>query len=261
MRRMRYSFPALHTSFQNCACVIDFVHCADITCALGSAVRLGVRSSRMMSRLRRCVAQLWIVSHYSHGDESQDLTPPRSQKQTIHELFEELVWSKIKPRATMKKSPPAGKMASAYRFPDRMVLHSQARLPGWALAACEPYLTLPRDAVAEDVGRAVQTVIAGFRAEAPQPDDFKQVTAAFVRGVGARSHKQLQESSISCSIMERDGRLEFQPYHNGGTSGDTKGFQPISGAQFSLAADSAPAEIGATLVRCFALCTTIYMCD
>jgi hypothetical protein len=157
-----------------------------------------------------------------------------------------------------RKQPPAGKFASAYRFPDRMVLHSHARLPGWAMIAYEPYITLPRDAAAEDIGRAVQTVLAGFRPEVPNPDDFKQVTAAFVRGVGARSNNQIQETSISCGISERDGRLEFQPDHNGGTSGDTKGFQPIPGAQFSLPANSAPAEIGAALLRCFAVCTTIY---
>lgn len=176
-------------------------------------------------------------------------------------FLKNLLGSTPNPVTATKKSPPSGKWASAYRFPDRMVLHSQARLPSWIHLACEPYLTLPRDAAAEDVGRAVRTVLDGFRAEAPQPDDYKQGAAAFVRGVGAKSQKQLQETSICCGIMERDGQLEFQPHHNGGTSGDRKGFQPISGVQYSLAADSAPAEIGAALIRCFALCTTIYLRD
>jgi len=159
---------------------------------------------------------------------------------------------------TAQKKPPAGRFASAYRFPDRIVLHSSAQLPSWALIACEPYLTLPRDAATEDMGKAVQAVLAGFRVEMTGPVDLKDVTANFVRGVGAESHKQLQMTSISCNISERDGRLEFQPNHNGGTSGDTKGFQPISGTQFSLAANSSPAEIGAALIRCFSLCTSIY---
>ena len=157
-----------------------------------------------------------------------------------------------------RKQPPRGKSAAAYKFPDRIVLHSQGRLPEWALIACEPFLTLPRDASREDFGRAVQTVLAGFRAEIPDSPDLKNVTAAFVRGVGAKSHKQLQETSISCKIRELDGQLEFEPSHNGGTSGDTKGFRPVPGSQFSLPANSTPAEIGAALLRCFALCTTIY---
>ena len=125
-----------------------------------------------------------------------------------------------------------------------MVLHSQGRLPGWTQIACEPYVTLPRNAPAEDIGKAVQAVLAGFRDEIPEPVEWKSVTADFVRGVGAKSHKQLQTSSICCGISERDGKLEFQPHHNGGPSGGAKGFQPISGAQFSLPANSAPTEIG-----------------
>jgi hypothetical protein len=189
---------------------------------------------------------------------------PIADRQYSHErarymnFLKNLLGSKPNPITAKKKLPPPGKHASAYRFPDRTVLHSQARTPGWTLIACEPYLTLPQVAAVEDIGRAVQAVIAGYRAEEPETLDWKQVTAAFVRGLGAKSHKQLQESSICCGIVERDGQLNFQPYHNGGTSGDTKGFQPISGAQLSLAADSAPAEIGAALIRCFALCTTIY---
>src|ERR1700722_589265 len=123
-------------------------------------------------------------------------------------LLKNLFGSKSNP-ITAQKKPPSGKFVSAYRFPDRMVVHSRARLPGWTLVACEPYLTLPRDAVAEDVGRAVLTALAGYRAEMSEPFESKQVTAAFVRGVGAKSHKQLQERSISCSIVEREGQLEF----------------------------------------------------
>ncbi len=172
-------------------------------------------------------------------------------------FFKNLFQSKSTPTRA-RKIPPPGRFASAYKFADRIVLHSRARLPGWTLIACEPYLTLAQDAVAEDLGRAVLTALAGFRPDMPDPTDFKQVTADFVRGVGAKSHKQLQESSISCGIAEREGRLEFQAHHNGGTSGDAKGFQPIPGAQFSVAVNSSVTEIGTALMRCLSQCTTIY---
>jgi hypothetical protein len=157
----------------------------------------------------------------------------------------------------MNNSPPK-KSASGYRFTDRLVLHSRAQTPAGFYIACEPYLTLPRDATAEEVGRAVQSVLNGFRADIPQPSNFKQNTADFIRGVGAKSQKKLQESSIFCSIREQDGKLEFIPYHNGGTSGDSQGFQPIAGAKILLASDSALNEIGIALFKSFALCTTIY---
>src|SRR5262245_3011776 len=104
--------------------------------------------------------------------------------------------------------PQPDRIAAAYRFADRIVLHSQGRTPAGFYIACEPYLTLPAHTPSEDVGRAVQTVLNGYQAEAPQPTDLKQVTAAFVRGLGAKSHKRLQESSISCDISQWEGRLE-----------------------------------------------------
>jgi hypothetical protein len=45
---VRYSFPAFHASFQNCACVIAFLRSPDIACTLGGSVRPGDRSSRVM---------------------------------------------------------------------------------------------------------------------------------------------------------------------------------------------------------------------
>jgi hypothetical protein len=156
------------------------------------------------------------------------------------------------------KSPKPDRVAQAYKLPDRIVLHSQARAPSWLYVACEPYLTLSPNAPPDEIGRAVLTVLRDYRAEVPEPNNFKEVTAAFLRGVGAKSHKQLQQTSINCGILERPGRLDFEPTHNGGTSGDSKGFQPISGTRFGIALDASPAEIGAALLKGFDLCTTIY---
>jgi hypothetical protein len=157
----------------------------------------------------------------------------------------------------MRHTQP-NKVASAYGFADRLVLHSQGRTPSWIYVACEPYAKLSRDATAEEVGRAVRSVLEGYRPDAPQPADWKQVTTAFVRGLGAKSNKQIQESSICCGIRDQEGQLVFEPTHNGGTSGDAKGFQPITQARVSVRADAPATEIGAALLRAFDLCTTIY---
>lgn len=156
------------------------------------------------------------------------------------------------------KTPPSNKIASAYKFSDRFVLHSQARTPAWFYIACEPYVTLSTSVTTEEIGAAAQTVLTGFRAEIPQPTDFKQVTADFVRGVGAKSHKKLQETSICCGINEQDGKIEFKPTHNGGTSGDSKGFQPIAAEKISLPSNASTTEIGSALLKAFSLCTTVY---
>jgi len=155
-------------------------------------------------------------------------------------------------------NPRPNKIASAYKFSDRLVLHSFGQTPAGFYVACEPYLILPRDATAQDLGHAVQAAVARFCAEILQPTDWKQTTAAYVRGVGARSHRKLQETSVCCGIAECRDRIEFEPSHNGGTSGDTKGFQPIPDAKISISANSTPIEIGTALFEGFARCTTIY---
>jgi hypothetical protein len=157
----------------------------------------------------------------------------------------------------MKRTQP-NTTASAYRFADRIVLHSQGRTPSWIYVACEPYVTLSPGAAAEEVGRAVRSVLDGYRADAPQPTDWKQVTAGFVRGLGTKSNKQIQQDSICCGIREQEGQLVFGPTHNGGTSGDAKGFQPIKRAQVAIRTDAPDSEIGAALLRGFDLCTTVY---
>ena len=155
-------------------------------------------------------------------------------------------------------APQSSRIASAYRFPDRIVLHSQGRTPSWIHAACEPYVKLSLDAVTQELGQAVRSVLDGYQPEAPQPTDWKEVTAGFVRGLGAKSNRQVQQSSVCCGIREQDGQLVFEPTHDGGTSGDAKGFQPLNGANISIQTDAPASEIGAALLRGLDRCTTVY---
>jgi hypothetical protein len=157
-----------------------------------------------------------------------------------------------------KKAPPATRIAAAYRFSDAFVLHSQGRAPSWIHIACEPYKRLSRTASADDLGRAVRSVLHAYRPEVPEPADFKQVTADFVRGMGVKSNKRLQETSIYCGLRQKEDGIEFAPNHNGGTAGDTKGFQPIEGATFVIPAEASDGEFGAALLRGFDLCTSIF---
>lgn len=164
----------------------------------------------------------------------------------------------VPPRQTLPAKPEKprlpGKFASAHKFPDRTVVHGMATWPNWTLAGCEPFLTLPPEATAEDLGHAVQTALAGSRPETPTQHDWRQHTPTLLRGLGAKSWNQVLKTSIFCKIKELDGLLEFQPYH---ITGDTQGFRSTE-ANFYIPANSSPAEIGAALSQCLALCTTIY---
>jgi hypothetical protein len=156
------------------------------------------------------------------------------------------------------KTPPTNRIASAYRFSDRLVFHSQARTPAWFYIACEPYLTLSLAASVGEIGQAVKRALANFRPEIPQPTNLKQVTADFLLGIGVKTNKKLQETSVCCGINEKDSAIVFEPSHNGGTSGDTRGFQPITNAKIVISAKATDAEIGAALQKSISLCTTVY---
>ena|ERR1051326_2951494 len=157
-----------------------------------------------------------------------------------------------------KKAPPPTKIAAAYSFSDAFVLHSQGRAPSWIHIACEPYIRLSRGASSDDLGRAVRSILNAYRPEVTEPADFKQVTADFLRGMGVKSNRRLQETSISCGLRQKEDGFEFAPARNGGTSGDGKGFQPIAGAAFLIPIDASDAELGAGLLRGFDLCTSIF---
>jgi hypothetical protein len=81
---------------------------------------------------------------------------------------------------------------------------------------------------------------------------------AFVRGVGAKSHQQLQQTAVKCGIYVREERIEIEPTHNGGTRGDTKGFMPIMESLVTVARDASPEEVGAALIQGFDLCTSVF---
>ena len=157
----------------------------------------------------------------------------------------------------MKPTP----IASAYRFPDRIVLHSHGLLPSWIHIACDPYISLPPTASPEQIGQAVRTVLHSYRPEMPDPADFKKVREDFVRNMGVKSNKRLQETSINCGLRAENGTIKFEPTHNGGTSGDSKGFQATSGTAFSIPSGGNDAELGNALLRAFDLCTSIYSND
>ena len=147
--------------------------------------------------------------------------------------------------------------ASAYKSLDKIVIHSHGRTPAGFYVACDPYFKLACDASAEDCGKTVLAALNAYRFEVPQPEsnEWTEMTRALVRGVGAKSHKQLQLNAICCGILEHAARLAIEPTHNRGTTGSSKGFQPINEALVIAARDASSAEIGTALLRGFDLCT------
>ena len=124
--------------------------------------------------------------------------------------------------------------------------------------SCEPYISLPRTAPPEQLGQVVRSALNNYRPETPDPSDFKKVRADFLQVMGVTSNKRLQETTINCGVTANGIAIEFEPTHNGRTSGDSKGFQPITGTKLSVPGGASDAELGNTLVSALDLCTSIY---
>jgi hypothetical protein len=150
------------------------------------------------------------------------------------------------------------RIACAYKFADRYVVHSHARTTAGFYVACEPYLLLRIDCFDEELGQAVQTALCGFKVSVTTPTNWKEFRQQWVASLGAKSERQLQRASLYCGISDYGDHLEFEPSHNGGTSGDTRGFAPLGDRMLRLPGDTPSEQLGEAMRRAFALCSTIY---
>jgi CDI immunity protein len=148
------------------------------------------------------------------------------------------------------------KYATAYRFADRVMLHSHLQTD-YGNFACGPFQKLDPSTSAEEIGRCVRMALDSSQSRSEMPN-VKDAAKAFLAGLGVKSNAQLQRSAVCVGITQAR-ELQFEPTHNGGTAGDAKGFQPIPGAApICVPPDASDAQIGQALLQAFSLCTTIY---
>jgi hypothetical protein len=151
------------------------------------------------------------------------------------------------------------KRACAFLFPNDIRFHSDLSTPYGSFAA-PPYERVDRSAEVEAIAAAVRTALEHSREQREMPPgSWKESLKAYLAGMGVKSNAELHRKSRYVSIEQGVADLAFHPYHNGGTSGDGKGFRPIAGQDaVHVAIDAPPAEIAAGLLRAFEMCTSIY---
>jgi hypothetical protein len=165
-----------------------------------------------------------------------------------------LFWRK----KSAKRNPVANyKSATAYLFSDHLMLHSELSTPFGRLAS-EPFLRVPRDVSPDEIGRAAATVLEASRS-APDTPHGKDFANFYLKSLGVKSNAELQRTALNVSIAHMANNFEFSPTHNGGASGDTKGYRPIPEVSpLSVSADAPAADIGEILLKAFSLCTSVY---
>jgi hypothetical protein len=152
--------------------------------------------------------------------------------------------------------------AAAYRLRDRIVIHAEAKAGEFGpTMGTAPFLTLPPAAVPEEVGAGILAALDAYRSGVPVPTkpDLDFTNRSVYRAAGGSSNRKLLEASLYCRVSEDRDLFQYLPYHNGGTRGNRKGFQPKLPMEWLLVRKPATAaELGEALARAFELCTTVY---
>jgi hypothetical protein len=145
--------------------------------------------------------------------------------------------------------------ATAYLKNGKVIIHAQARSTAGVYLAAMPVRRLPLEAGGDALGRALRDALDAYQAEVPHPTTWRDFGADVLKASGVRSWRALQVGTACCTISRNSAHIMISPSHNGGTSGDGRGFQPAPSADVALEASATPDRVGAALLEAFSRCT------
>lgn len=144
--------------------------------------------------------------------------------------------------------------ASLYQFPDRMVICPLCRTEAGILITSEPYVVLPSDASATEIGAAVLEALRLSDGVRPTPTDWKALAAPRHEAAGVSSEAAFQRRALLVSVEQSGDEILLEPTHNGGTDASRGGFHPLPELRLSLPKASEPQAIGVQVQQAFGRC-------
>ncbi len=146
-----------------------------------------------------------------------------------------------------KRAEPS-RAAGVYLHPETLLLHAEHRAKSGILKSAAPVIRLQPNEAPEHVGRALRQVLSAYRDGVEDSTNWSEHSREFLRHAGFRSWKALETKSRSCWIQETATEIIFTPLHNGGRSGDQKGFQPFGAIPLKISVSASDAELGSVLL-------------
>lgn len=159
------------------------------------------------------------------------------------------------------KTVEAASYASADGYVDNnhVILVSNGRLPTGLMHNYSVSVVLPLPVTDELLGISILKALDQYLPVYELPEDHKKRRQTMLKTMGYRSERQLQEQTILCSIERTEKGIEFTPTHNGGTSGDSRGFQWIK-PTILVPEQAVVAEFGKAFRSTLNASSTIYDC-
>jgi hypothetical protein len=148
------------------------------------------------------------------------------------------------------KRAPSGPSAlvHVFRRPDRILVQPFDRTV-WTTAgfwvASGPIVTVPLTEPPVAIGQWVLEALTRSRVEVPVPERGAELEKPLQKAAGVRSGRAFMDGTRLCAISREAGRVRVEPYHNGGNSGEGRGFTPLGdGSAILLDSDLDAASLG-----------------
>jgi hypothetical protein len=136
------------------------------------------------------------------------------------------------------------KRAAVYQLKDRILLHPWQRTDMGLGIGTEPYVPLPLEVAAANLGTSVLEVLGQSGRTIPHPKVWKGQGAERLKAAGVRSERAFQAGSRYVGVERKDAGFVIEPSRNGGTKGDAKGFEPLPSRAIALGSDASAEDLG-----------------
>lgn len=143
---------------------------------------------------------------------------------------------------------------SIYELRDRILIHPWQRTTAGLGMASEPYLCLPLDADSQTLGGTVLSALSLSGQTVPHPTSWKGLATPRLNAAGVKSEKAFHSGTRSVTVERGSDAFRIEPSHNGGSTGDSKGFQGLPNLSSSAPLDLSATELAAEIRRCLGKC-------
>jgi hypothetical protein len=157
---------------------------------------------------------------------------------------------------------PPSKIIQVYRFPQHMVIHDHIYTRMGLVIAAAPYLTIPIPTSPEDIGKKIWNMMSFYhpeRDDIEHPIDWQEWWSRHFEGLGIHNIQELYEKTLCVRLELYGNHIQLTPSQNHGSHGYRRGFQYLTGQDFSVPLPTSLARIGMALNHCFAQCTSIHL--
>jgi hypothetical protein len=150
----------------------------------------------------------------------------------------------------------AERFASVYRRGEHYFVHSNAQTVAGFWLASEPTVLLAIDCTSQALGEAVLNALKSgvFGVAAPSSGKYRALHAPLLAVAKVRSWSTLQRTASLCGVWHRGIEIVVEPTHNGGTRGESRGYDPLPEYAIKVDPHCSAADLGVAVRSAFERC-------